>query len=134
MSQESEPLVTQNVRQFVIKASIIFILIVIASGYIIQEIHAWKYSVMSYFPKEINHIPKEKNRVLLLSFIQNPAALDKLSMLDEKDGNLENAITELELAIGLLEMHGARQEVIDRYEVKLRVLNSKMRVAARTAK
>jgi|CXWL01.1.fsa_nt_gi hypothetical protein len=129
MSQEPESLLTQNVKQFAIKASIAFILIVIASGYVLEEFHSWKYSVMSYFPKEVNYIPKEKNRVLLLSFIQNPAALDKLSMLDEKDGNFENAIAELELAIGLLEMHGADQKVIGRYETKLKELNSKMQAS-----
>ena len=133
MSREPEPLITQNIKQFAIKAAIVFLLIVIASGYILQEVQSWKYSLMSYLPKEMNYIPKEKNRVILLSFIQNPAALDKLSTLDEKDGNLENAVAELELAIGLLEMHGARQEVIGRYKAKLRELNGKMRTASSSA-
>lgn len=120
MSQVPEPLVTQKIRQFAIKASIIFMLFTVASGYIIQDIQTRVSSVKSL-------VPKNKYRIMLMSFISNPVALYKLSVLDEQEGNLEDAIVEVELAIGLLEMHGAKQQVIDRYAEQLRELSSKIK-------
>ena len=121
MSQIPEPMVSQNVRQFAIKASIIFMLIVIAVGYIIQDIESVATAIK-------NSVPKEKNKILLLSFVQNPAALYRVAEIDEREGNLEYAIIDIELAIGLLEMHGATQQAIEKYTKKLQLLNSKKQV------
>jgi hypothetical protein len=69
----------------------------------------------------------EKTRVILLSFVRNPASLYRASELDEKDGNLKSAIMEMETAIGLLELHSANQIVITRYTTRLNNLKSQLK-------
>jgi len=44
-----------------------------------------------------------------MSFIQNPAVLYRASEFDEKAGKLNDAVLEMEMAIGLLEMHNANR-------------------------
>jgi hypothetical protein len=43
----------------------------------------------------------------------------------ESKGDFSEASTEIELAIGLLELHSARQAVIDRYSERLLSLKTK---------
>lgn len=61
----------------------------------------------------------EKTRILLTSFIQNPAALYQAAEIDEKNGRVKDAISQMELAIGLLQMHNADPKFIGRYEDRL---------------
>lgn len=65
----------------------------------------------------------ERNKLYALSFVQNPAALHKASEIEERNGKLSNAIRDMELAIGLLEMNGADKQVIKRYNDRLDKLN-----------
>ena len=64
-------------------------------------------------------------KLFLLSLVQNPAALWKYSEIEEADGKADNAIREMELAIGLLEMHGANNQTIKRYSDRLAMLKAK---------
>lgn len=66
-----------------------------------------------------------KSKLILLSFVQNPQALLKISEIEETEGKLDNAIRETELAIGLLEMHGADKQVIKKYSDRVNKLMSK---------
>lgn len=66
-----------------------------------------------------------KLKLVLLSFVQNPQALLKVSEIEEAEGKLDNAIRETELAIGLLEMHGADKQVIQKYYDRVNKLISK---------
>lgn len=61
----------------------------------------------------------ERAKLYILSFVQNPAALYKTSELAEKDSKFESAIRDMELAVGLLEMHNADKQVIKRYNDRL---------------
>jgi len=63
----------------------------------------------------------------LLSFINNPASLYRASEIDEKDGNLPSAIMEMETAIGLLELHSANPQVINRYATRLNNLKDQVK-------
>lgn len=65
------------------------------------------------------------NKVFLLSFVGNPEALYIASEYWEEQKKYDNAIREIRLAIGLLEMHNANQTVIDRYKKRLIELKSK---------
>jgi hypothetical protein len=67
----------------------------------------------------------EKNSIILLGFIQNPAALEKASIISEKKDRLDRAIVEMELAIGLLELHSASPAILARYNNRLKHLQSK---------
>lgn len=69
---------------------------------------------------------EERTQLHLLSFIQNPAVLYKTSVMDEEAGKLKEAIRDMELAIGLLEMHGASSSVIARYNERLLKLQNKL--------
>lgn len=102
---------------FSIKAAIIFILFIVATVVLIPDFSALSYSVKKA-------AKDEKTRVALMSFIQNPAALYRTSEIDEKAGKLNNAVMEMQMAIGLLEMHNANPLVIKRYTVRLDRLNS----------
>jgi hypothetical protein len=77
--------------------------------------------------KVANAMKDERTKLYALSFVQNPAALYKTSELAERDGKLDNAMRDMELAIGLLEMHGADKAVIKRYSDRL----EKLKVAVR---
>ncbi len=61
----------------------------------------------------------ERIKLAGLGLIQNPAALYKMSVTDAENGQTENAIRDIELAIGLLEMHGTDKLVIKRYQNRL---------------
>jgi hypothetical protein len=77
----------------------------------------------------IPDIPKipatERNKLLVLSFIQNPYVLWRLSILEEEKGNLKNANMYIEAAIGLLEMNGASDISMQKYRDRLKKLNTK---------
>ena len=80
--------------------------------------------------KLANTLKEERTKLYVLSFVQNPAALYKTSEIAERDGRLDSAMRDMELAIGLLEMHNADKQVIKRYNDRL----AKLKVAAKTKK
>jgi len=110
----------KKILEFAIKAAIVFFLFTIAVPIVMPD------------PKDLaSSIRKaakdEKTRVLLLSFVRNPASLYRASVLDEKDGNLQSAIMEMETAIGLLELHSVNQQITNRYTTRLNKLNSQLK-------
>jgi hypothetical protein len=54
-----------------------------------------------------------------LGLIQNPAAFYRSSEIHEANGRFDKAIRDMDLAIGLLEMNGANQTVIERYTKRI---------------
>jgi hypothetical protein len=72
---------------------------------------------------------KEKTRLRLVGlFTPNPQVHYRVSYIDEQFGNLKGAIDEIDLAIGLLELHGADKSVRDRYARRLEELRKKAEV------
>jgi len=67
---------------------------------------------------------EERTKLYVLSFVQNPAALYKTSEIKEREGKIDSAIRDVELAIGLLEMHSADKQVIKRYYDRLEKLKA----------
>lgn len=67
----------------------------------------------------------DQNKYIALTLIQNPRILWKMSEADESKGNLPNAIRDMVVAIGLLEMHGARLEILQIYQNRLQALENK---------
>lgn len=114
-SQSSNTLFNLEFKQFAIRTVIVFVLIIAALNIVLPDFSAVAYSVRKA-------AKDEKTRTLLLSFIENPAALYRASEIDEKNGKLASAVMEMELAIGLLEMHNANQQVINRYTLRLNKL------------
>lgn len=75
--------------------------------------------------KVFKGLETDQNKYIALTLIQNPRILWKMSETDESKGNLQNAIRDMEVAIGLLEMHGARLEVLQTYQNRLHALENK---------
>ena len=72
---------------------------------------------------DVPRIPEtDKNKLILLSFIQNPNVLWKLSSLEAARGKKDNAISYLEAAIGLIEMHGGSEKAIKKYQDQIEIL------------
>ena len=67
-------------------------------------------------------LANERNKLFLLGFIQNPAALYKVSEIDEKSGHMDSAKREMELALGLVEIQTSDKQVIKRYYDRLEAL------------
>lgn len=68
----------------------------------------------------------EKTRIRLRGLLTtNPAVHYRISLVEERDGKLANAIEEIELALGLLEMHGASPAIKEKYVTRLRALKEK---------
>jgi len=108
---------------FLVKAVIAFTLFIIAVVVLMPDLSGLSYSIKKA-------AKDEKTRVALMSFIQNPAALYRASEIDEKAGKLNNSIMEMQLAIGLLEMHNANQLVIKRYATRLDQLNLQLKTSS----
>lgn len=62
------------------------------------------------------------NKIYLLSLVQNPEALYMTSEFWEEEKKYPNAVRDIRLAIGLLEMHHADLTVLKRYNDRLEVL------------
>lgn len=93
---------------FIIKTGIVSVAIVLSLSALLPDI-----------PK----IPEtDRNKLILLSFIQNPNVLWKLSAIEAARGKKDNAVTYLEAAIGLLEMHGASEKTIKKYQDQIETL------------
>jgi hypothetical protein len=102
---------SNGVSNFLVKTFIVSFAIVASVSFIVPEI-----------PK----IPEtEQNKLLLLSFIQNPFVLWRLSELEEAKGKNENASRYVEAAIGLMEMHGASEKSLEKYRDRLKKLKNK---------
>jgi hypothetical protein len=67
----------------------------------------------------------EKSRIRMRGLlVSNPAVHYKLSEVYERDGDFEQAIAEIEFAIGLLELHSASKAVQERFHQRLKALKA----------
>lgn len=100
--------------------------LIITLGAIVPDAYTLKESVSAlkdYFRTELQ---RDKTRIRFTGLVtNNPAVHYKISLLEEEKGNLGGAIEEIELAIGLLEMHSADKSVRDRYARRLDELKRK---------
>lgn len=77
--------------------------------------------------KIIGELKKEKTKIRLKGlFTTNPYVHWKVSLIDQREGNIGDAIDEMELAIGLLELHSAEKSVKQKYEARVRDLQRKL--------
>ena len=110
--------VSQALLLFVCKITVLFVLSGLFFIIMMPDLSGVKFSLTKIFSEE-------KTKILMLSFIQNPEVLYKLSEIAERNGSTSGAIRDVELAIGLLEMHGADRRIVERYSdraIKLKAL------------
>lgn len=81
---------------------------------------------LTFLMPELPKIPEtEQNKLLLLSFINNPYVLWRLSELQEEKSKKDNAIQYMEAALGLMEMHNASEKSQQKYRDRLERLKAK---------
>jgi hypothetical protein len=96
---------TESLLPFILKTSVVFFFIAA--------------TIFTVVPK---YRETERNKLILISFIQNPYVLWELSLIEERGGNNAKAVVYLEAAIGLLEMNGATEKALLKYQNKLNTL------------
>jgi hypothetical protein len=69
-------------------------------------------------------VKNERVRLYALGLIQNPQALYKASEAAEREASVDVAVRDMELAIGLLELHNADKQVLKRYTNRLEKLQA----------
>jgi hypothetical protein len=74
---------------------------------------------------------KRDNQALVFSFIQNPVALTISGERDFEHKNYSDAALKFELAIGLLEMHGASPTTIGPYQERFKEARKLANVSAK---
>lgn len=102
-----------GIEQFAMKTAIVLVLILVLANFLLPDL------------SELKRLETPKSKLVLLSFVQNPQALLKISEIEEAEGKIDNSIRETELAIGLLEMHGADRQVIQKYSDRVNELKAK---------
>jgi hypothetical protein len=129
MQQTIESPEMSKIKSFAIKSAIIFMFIVVTVSFVSSE------GGIDRLTKATKVVGvSEKSKAYLLGFVQNPASLLRMSIIDEQNGNIESAIFEMELSIGLLELHGANPLVMGRYKKRLQDLINKKIALATSAK
>ena len=120
---EISPNSNKTFLSFTIKLSIGLLLILTFFNILLPDFSDI-YTFIASKNKIINEkINEKQNQLYLLGLIQNPAALYRSSEVHESSGRLDKAIRDMDLAIGLLELHGASHTVIERYAKRLNALN-----------
>ncbi len=74
---------------------------------------------------QLKALETEKNKLIAIGFVQNPRVLWKMSEMEESEQKFNRAIRDMEIAMGLLEMHGANPAVVRVYQERLDSLISK---------
>jgi hypothetical protein len=73
----------------------------------------------------------DRNRIRLVGFLtHNPYVHYKVSLLEEQKGNLEAAVEEIEMALGLFDMGPPNNPARERYAKRLNELRLKQTAAA----
>ena len=107
-----------DIVNFLIKIIIVVSLVTASIEYLLPS----KSDLDKLLPK----IPEtERNKLIMMSFIQNPYVLSSLATMEEEKGNFKKAADFLEAAIGLMEMHGASEKSLKKYQGRLDKLKNK---------
>jgi len=80
------------------------------------------YLLISFLLPDLSSLKKletDQNKYIALSFIQNPRILLELSKSHEAKGHINSSIRDINVAIGLLELHNANKETMNFYNSRL---------------
>lgn len=115
--------------RFFAKAAIIVFLVSLGFKWVAPD---FRQGVNDRLTKLAQEVGRDQTRIVLTGFlVGNPAVYWKLSEMQEQKYEYERAQENMELALGLLEMHGADQEVRRRYGARLEHLRELTRAPAR---
>ena len=110
----------KNQTGFVTKVVVVLVAVLITFSFVMPDVED-----LRSFDKPFRNLDKPVNKIYLLSLLNNPEGLYMASEIWEEQSKYENAIREMRLAIGLLEMHKADDKVIQRYRERLQKLRAK---------
>ena len=117
---------TSGLVPFAMRATIVAIVIVGAISAFLPDLQSLKQILRGEVKRALQN---EAVRIRLTGIVtNNPAVHWRMSLIEESRGNFDLAVTEIELAIGLLELHSASKVVIDRYAGRLKELKEKSSV------
>jgi hypothetical protein len=114
---------------FAVKVSIITVALALGAGYVFESIVQTLVStvnVPSLKTKLRTAMKDEKTRIRLKGLLTtNPAVHYRVSAIEEANGNLDAAIEEIDLALGLLELHQVDRATREKYQARLQDLTRK---------
>lgn len=118
-----------NYIGFAVKVAIVTVAIVLGVTYAVDAILESVVNAVKLQPlkeKIRNAARDEKTRIRLKGLLtNNPAVHYRVSVIEEAKGNFEVAIEEIELALGLLEVHAADRATREKYQSRLQELKRK---------
>ena len=119
-SDEKRP---SEVRNFALKTIILLVAFAICISLIADALPNLSRSVDRLSQKIKEASKKDEVQIRARGyFTHNPEVHWNISIIEEKKGRIKSATLEIELAIGLLELHQARREVIERYKNRIEKL------------
>lgn len=123
MTNKKSSLINSPLFLFASKFTIGLILLSIFIDFIISDISGQLMVQKEVLKRELSEstlkIRNEKTKLYMLSFVQNPRVLYLTSEISEKEGSIEGAIRDMEVAIGLLELHNADKNIMKKYHDRL---------------
>jgi hypothetical protein len=135
-TESAKPQQKSSFLGFVVKAAIVTFCAALGIVYVfdsVVETLGEKMDVRPYASRIRDALREDRARLRLRGFFtNNPAVHYRISLIEEQQGRLETAVDEIELAVGLLELHSSDRAAKDRYAARLQDLKRKL--AAQTAK
>lgn len=126
-----------NYVGFAVKVVIVTVAVALGITYVADAILESVVSTVKLQPlkeKVRNAVRDEKTRVRLKGLLtNNPAVHYRVAAIEEAKGRYESAIEEIELALGLLELHVADRATRDKYQSRLQDLKRKQSAQAQPA-
>ena len=140
MSQEEntsaslQPAFWQRYTDFTVKLMLLTVVVSLGITYAADSIFnsfmdtvATQFNMTPLRDKLRATLSDEKTRVRLKGLLTtNPAVHYRVAAIEERDGNVVAAIEDIELALGLLEMHGADRATKEKYTSRLQELKRKL--------
>lgn len=127
-----QPAGSSNFMGFAIKVAIVTIAIALGATYIADAILESVVATVKLqsFKESIRKSARdEKTRVRLTGLLtHNPAVHWRVAAIEESNGNIGAAITEIELALGLLEVNAVDRATREKYQSRLEDLKRKQKV------
>ena len=106
--------------------SAMVMVVVIAINFVTPDFEDIKQSLRDVKQSLRKEFRSEVTRIRLIGFFTtNPAVHMRESQIAERKGNIADAIDEIELALGLLELHSTDKEAKQRYLTRLAELKKK---------
>lgn len=118
--QEPRGSVTDGLLGFTVRAIVVAVVLVGGLAALMPDLRAVADSIK-------REVRQEHTRLRLMGLLTtNPQVHMRVSYIKENSGDIKGAIDEIDLAIGLLELHSSDKAAKDRYRQRLEELKAKM--------